>query len=156
MNGFVRSQIVRFFRAEGNVCKCYTSHRTACWCNRFAKLQKFQFTRPFVLIFLKCVRDHDALRTGHGEEDKAFVKVRDALVPLIPTHLWIRQQNPSVKTLRDKFRSFTSARKYANTAYEHSFCITEIVSGADQLQDHTRTRRKRRRNPWTSKRANPR
>lgn len=57
------------------------------------------------------------------------------IFPLNPAHVWSRQQNPIVRTRRDKFRSLISFLKSANTVNEHASGITEIVSEADHLLD---------------------
>eukprot|EP00171_Calliarthron_tuberculosum_P023242 IDg23242t1 len=99
-------------------------------------LMKYTFTKSARLLLLKCVREHDAHLAAHGEKDKAFEKVHQRFMNDIPVQTLLRHHKPSVKTLRDKFRTMLAARKSKNRVNEAASGICEIVTEEDQLLDN--------------------
>lgn len=69
------------------------------------------FTNTFKLILLQSVTAQNTHRAGHGRQDKNFEEVRVTFLENVATAAWRTQQQPSVKTLRDKLRNMMSTRK---------------------------------------------
>lgn len=69
------------------------------------------------------------------KKDEFFSSVRDTLISNLPTSLWTAVQNPSMKTIRDKFRSMQPERRETNRKNMNSSGIAEEVGAVKQLLD---------------------
>ena len=99
------------------------------------KLKKYTFSKDARLLLLKAVREFDAHLPGYGEKGKKFSKVYERFTENLSPKLLLRQQKPSLKTLRDKFRTMLSARKQQNAKNAAASGICEIVTEEEQLLD---------------------
>ena len=84
---------------------------------------------------LKAVREFDAHLAGFGEKDKTFSQVYERFTVNLSPKLLLRQKKPSLKTLRNKFRTMLSARKQLNAKNEAASRICETVTEEEQQLD---------------------
>ena len=96
---------------------------------------KFIFTYDTKLLLVQCVQEHEAHTAGYGKLDTAFGNVRETFIENMDAATWEKQTKPSVKTLRDKFRSLVRARRDANSANEDASGIAEDITEMDQILD---------------------
>lgn len=102
---------------------------------RTVRLRKFAYTKQLKLILLQSVRQHDAHRAQHGKMDECFSKVLDTFTSNAASSAWDTMVKPTVKTLRDKFRSMMADRKSANSMMVGQSGVTEEVGPIEQLLD---------------------
>lgn len=102
---------------------------------RSIQRRKFSFSKELILIFLQSVRLHDAHLAQHGKKDEVFGKVCATFLSNLPAATWEHLRKPTVKTLRDKFRTLMADRKSSNAHNENASGIAEDVGPIDQLLD---------------------
>lgn len=95
----------------------------------------FRYTKPFILLLLKCVRQFDANHVAYGAKVKAFSKALNDFLGRIPDYIWQGQNRLGIQTLRDKLLSLMMERKTQNKTNEILSGVQEEVSESDQLLD---------------------
>lgn len=86
-------------------------------------------------LLLQCIRQHGAPLAGHGELNTMFGKVFEEFVQNLSDALGERMQRPTVKTLRDKFRSLRREWKVAEVANKLDSGIVEDATSTNMLLD---------------------
>lgn len=99
------------------------------------RVSKFTFTEESKLVLVQCVAEYEGHLAGHGHLDEVFAKVRVMFVENLPRELWQRVSQPSVKTLRDKFRALMRARRNVDAEYAAASGISEDITETDQFLD---------------------
>lgn len=74
-------------------------------------LSNFIFDKKRKMTLVQSVAEHEAHLVAHGLLDRRFEKVRETLIEKMPPATWLQQVKPSVKTLRDKFRTMKRYRR---------------------------------------------
>ena len=103
--------------------------------NTSVKLKKYTFIKETRMLLLQSVREFDAHLAALGEKDKLFAQIHQRFIENLPSSALLRQQRPSLKTLRDKLRSMLTTLESQNGKNIAASGITEIVTEEDQLLD---------------------
>lgn len=95
----------------------------------------FKFNDETKYIMLQCIRQHNAHLAGHGKADQQFRKVLQTFIENIPSHLKVMYNMPTVRAMRDKFRSLLIDRKNYVKFIEAQSGVVDQNSPVEDLLD---------------------